>query len=91
MKTDMSGSAIVLGVFLGAAASSRSRCGCTACSPSPRTALAAAPTTGRRHPHHGGRTVEIGNTDAEGRLVMADALAYAAPKLDPTGWSTSRP
>jgi leucyl aminopeptidase len=24
-----------------------------------------------------GRTVEIGNTDAEGRLVLADALAYA--------------
>lgn len=27
---------------------------------------------------HKGLTVEIGNTDAEGRLVLADALAYAA-------------
>jgi len=26
---------------------------------------------------YGGTTVEIGNTDAEGRLVMADAIAYA--------------
>ncbi|MGZ4190399.1 MAG: leucyl aminopeptidase [Actinomycetota bacterium] len=26
---------------------------------------------------YGGRTVEIGNTDAEGRLVMADAIVYA--------------
>ena len=26
---------------------------------------------------YGGKTVEIGNTDAEGRLVMADALGYA--------------
>jgi leucyl aminopeptidase len=31
----------------------------------------------------GGRTVEIGNTDAEGRIVMADALAYADAHLDP--------
>ena len=32
---------------------------------------------------YGGRTVEIGNTDAEGRIVMADALAYADAHLDP--------
>jgi leucyl aminopeptidase len=32
---------------------------------------------------YGGRTVEIGNTDAEGRMVMADALAYADAHLDP--------
>jgi len=33
--------------------------------------------------HYGGRTSEVTNTDAEGRLVMADALAYAVDKLDP--------
>ena len=27
--------------------------------------------------HYGGITSEVGNTDAEGRLVMADAIAYA--------------
>lgn len=27
--------------------------------------------------HYGGKTVEVGNTDAEGRLVMADAIVYA--------------
>jgi leucyl aminopeptidase len=32
---------------------------------------------------HGGTTVEILNTDAEGRMVLADALSYAARKLDP--------
>jgi leucyl aminopeptidase len=32
---------------------------------------------------YGGTTVEIGNTDAEGRLVMADALAYADLTLEP--------
>lgn len=34
--------------------------------------------------HFGGRTSEIGNTDAEGRLVMADALAYAVARLRPS-------
>ncbi|MCW2495578.1 leucyl aminopeptidase family protein [Jatrophihabitans sp.] len=34
--------------------------------------------------HVGGRTSEITNTDAEGRLVLADALAYAAARLKPT-------
>lgn len=33
--------------------------------------------------HWGGRTTEVTNTDAEGRLVMADALQYAASKLKP--------
>ncbi|RJK98411.1 leucyl aminopeptidase [Vallicoccus soli] len=33
--------------------------------------------------HYGGRTVEVLNTDAEGRLVLADALAYADAVLDP--------
>ncbi len=31
----------------------------------------------------GGRTVEVLNTDAEGRLVLADLLAYAQATLDP--------
>jgi leucyl aminopeptidase len=33
--------------------------------------------------HYGGRTVEVLNTDAEGRLVLADALAYADAELSP--------
>ena len=33
--------------------------------------------------HYGGKTVEVLNTDAEGRLVLADGLAYADSKLDP--------
>jgi leucyl aminopeptidase len=32
----------------------------------------------------GGTTTEVTNTDAEGRLVLADALAYAAATLAPT-------
>ena len=33
--------------------------------------------------HYGGRTTEVTNTDAEGRLVMADALAYAVDEIGP--------
>jgi leucyl aminopeptidase len=33
--------------------------------------------------HYGGRTSEVLNTDAEGRLVLADAMAYALAKCDP--------
>lgn len=33
--------------------------------------------------HYGGATNEVQNTDAEGRLVLADALAYAAKRLAP--------
>jgi leucyl aminopeptidase len=34
--------------------------------------------------HFGGRTSEVNNTDAEGRLVLADAIAYAVARLKPT-------
>jgi leucyl aminopeptidase len=33
--------------------------------------------------HYGGRTSEVLNTDAEGRIVLADALAYATANLAP--------
>jgi leucyl aminopeptidase len=33
--------------------------------------------------HYGGMTTEVLNTDAEGRLVLADAMAYAVRRLDP--------
>ena len=33
--------------------------------------------------HVGGRTSEVNNTDAEGRLVLADAMAYAVAELSP--------
>ncbi|MGH3495787.1 MAG: leucyl aminopeptidase family protein, partial [Sciscionella sp.] len=33
--------------------------------------------------HYGGKTTEVANTDAEGRMVLADALAYAVRRLRP--------
>jgi len=32
---------------------------------------------------YNGKTIEIGNTDAEGRLILADALAYVEDKYEP--------
>ncbi len=34
---------------------------------------------------YGGKTVEVINTDAEGRLILADALAYGIEKFSPAG------
>ncbi|TDE44203.1 leucyl aminopeptidase [Nonomuraea mesophila] len=82
-KTDMAGGAAVIAV-LGALA----RLG----APVRVTGLVAAaenmPSGTAQRPsdvikHYGGRTVEVLNTDAEGRLVLADALAYADAVLDP--------
>ncbi|WIY03403.1 leucyl aminopeptidase family protein [Amycolatopsis mongoliensis] len=33
--------------------------------------------------HYGGKTTEVGNTDAEGRMVLADALAYGIRRFAP--------
>jgi leucyl aminopeptidase len=32
---------------------------------------------------YGGKTIEIGNTDAEGRLILADAMAFAVDSFNP--------
>jgi leucyl aminopeptidase len=83
MKKDMGGAAAVLGAVLGAAALRL---------PVKVTALLAVaenmPSGSAYRPgdvvrHHGGKTSEVLNTDAEGRLVLADALAYAAARLRP--------
>jgi len=33
---------------------------------------------------YNGKTVEVGNTDAEGRIILADALAYTEKKFEPS-------
>ena len=77
MKTDMGGGAAVLGALRAAADLKL---------PIKVTALVAAaenmPSGTAQRPgdvirHYGGTTVEVLNTDAEGRLVLADAIAYA--------------
>ncbi|MFB9375564.1 M17 family metallopeptidase [Kineococcus gynurae] len=83
MKTDMTGAAVVLAVVL-AAARSRLPVRVTALLALAENAFGGASyRPGDVVRHHGGRTTEINNTDAEGRLVLGDALAFADATLQP--------
>jgi leucyl aminopeptidase len=84
MYTDMSGGADVLGA-LRVVAEARVPVHVTALVPTAENSFGAGSyRPGDVVRHHGGRTSEIHNTDAEGRLVLADALAWAARTLRPT-------
>lgn len=84
MKTDMSGGAVVIGVLsalrdldigvrvTGLIAAAENMPG------------AAAQRPGDVITQYDGTTVEVRNTDAEGRLVLADAMAYAVAELEPS-------
>jgi leucyl aminopeptidase len=83
MKTDMAGGAAVIAVMsalrrLGVA---KRVTGLIAAAENMPSGSAYRP--GDVITQFGGRTVEVLNTDAEGRLVLADALAYADAVLDP--------
>ncbi|NGX30749.1 MAG: Cytosol aminopeptidase [Chlamydiae bacterium] len=84
MKLDMSGAASVLGTI-------RALCHLK----SKRNVIAVVATTdnaigpnsyrpGDVYTGCNGKTVEVTNTDAEGRLTLADAIAYSCKKLNPT-------
>lgn len=84
MKRDMTGGAVVMSV-MGALAAIDCPVKVTALVPAAENAISgAAMRPGDIIRHYGGRTSEVTNTDAEGRLVMADAIAYAADKIKPT-------
>ncbi|MFD1211293.1 leucyl aminopeptidase family protein [Arthrobacter sp. GCM10027362] len=83
MKTDMAGAGVVLAV-LAAAAELGLGHRVTGLLPLAENAIGAgAYRPGDVVTVYGGTTVEIGNTDAEGRMVLSDALAYAVDRLDP--------
>jgi leucyl aminopeptidase len=83
MKSDMAGAAAVVGLFealadlavplrvVGLLPSTDNRPGRTAYVPGDVIEM------------HSGKTVEVMNTDAEGRLLLADALSYASDTYDP--------
>lgn len=83
MKTDMSGAAAVLAVMstLRDLGVQNTVIGLLACAENMPSGSAYRP--GDVVKHYGGRTSEILNTDAEGRLVLADALSYASARLRP--------
>jgi leucyl aminopeptidase len=84
MKCDMSGAAAVLGTMktiaalglkvnvLGVIPTTENAIGCNSYKP------------GDVYISYSGKTVEIGNTDAEGRLVLADAVSYTVKTMKPT-------
>lgn len=83
MKRDMTGGAVVIAVM---GALSRVRCPVRVVGlvPAAENAVSGdAMRPGDVVRHYGGRTTEVTNTDAEGRLVLADAMAYAVAELDP--------
>lgn len=84
MREDMAGAAAVLAT-IDAVASLDLKMNVTAVVPSTENGIdASSYKPGDVYVSYGGKSVEIGNTDAEGRLILADALAYAAEKLKPT-------
>ncbi|MEU9023765.1 leucyl aminopeptidase [Actinomadura sp. NPDC048394] len=83
MKTDMAGGAVVIAVM-----SALRGLGVRARVTGLIAAAENMPSGSSMRPgdvitHFGGKTSEVLNTDAEGRLVLADALAYADAELDP--------
>ncbi len=78
MKMDMSGAAAVIGT-LQAAARLRLPVRLIGLIPSTENLLGgSAMRPGDIIRHYGKKTSEVDNTDAEGRLILADALAYAS-------------
>jgi leucyl aminopeptidase len=84
MKTDMSGGAVVVGVL-----SALRGIGCRVAVTGLIAAAESMPSGTAQRPgdvvrHYDDTTVEVLNTDAEGRLVLADAIAYATATLTPS-------
>lgn len=84
MKADMAGSAAVMGAMKSLAKRKAkvnviAVCGCVMNMVGGNGFLPSDILTS-----YNGKTVEIGNTDAEGRLVLADALSYIIDKEKPT-------
>ena len=84
MKCDMSGAAIAIG-SVKTAASLRLKVNVTALVPAVENAIGSRSyKLGDVYKSASGKTVEVLNTDAEGRLILADALTYAQKHLKPT-------
>lgn len=84
MKCDMAGAATVLAAVR-TAAELGLKVNVTALAPMAENGIdGKSYKLGDVYRSYSGRTVEINNTDAEGRLVLADALSYAVKNLKPT-------
>jgi len=83
MKYDMCGSSVVLGVFK-ALASLKPKLNVVGIIPSTENLNGGkAYKPGDILKAYNGKTIEVLNTDAEGRLILADGLSYASKHYDP--------
>ncbi|MCP3950901.1 MAG: leucyl aminopeptidase [Desulfobacterales bacterium] len=83
MKMDMAGAAAVAGTLL-AVASLKPKIGVVGVLPIVENMPSGSATRpGDIIKSYAGKTVEIGNTDAEGRLILADAMAWAVKTYKP--------
>ena len=83
MKYDMCGSAVVLGVFK-ALAALKPKLNVVGIVPSTENLVGAkAYKPGDILTAYNGKTIEVLNTDAEGRLILADGLSYASKHYEP--------
>ena len=83
MKSDMAGAAAILAT-IGAVAKLGAKVKVSAlmmCAENALSGTSQRPSDVIKH--YGGKTVEVINTDAEGRLVLADGLAFADINLNP--------
>jgi leucyl aminopeptidase len=84
MRLDMAGAAAVLGAMR-ALAALKPRMNVVGCIAAAHNAIGSrAFFPGDIYPSFAGKTVEINSTDAEGRLVLADALAYCIKIFRPS-------
>lgn len=84
MKCDMAGAAACFGAIL-ATANLQLPVNLTAVIPTTENSIDANSfKPGDVYRSYQGKTVEMMNSDAEGRLILADALAYAVKKLKPS-------
>ncbi len=86
MKTDMAGAAAVAGAMIAYARDAGRNADAEVIALLPMAEN--APSGSAYRPgdiirHFGGGTTEVSNTDAEGRLLLADALSYARERLAP--------
>lgn len=84
MKEDMAGAAAAMGV-IHAAAALELKINVIAVVPTTENSIGSKSyKPGDVYTSYAGKTIEITDTDAEGRLVLADALAYTVKHLKPT-------
>lgn len=83
MRTDMSGAAAVVGILNNVLALGVKKNIIFVCTLAENAIGSASYKPGDVFRSYSGKTVEIGNTDAEGRLVLADAISYVIKNYKP--------